>query len=185
MRAFNEELEEIIIQAIGHEVRRTILKIIASSETGALYTDLMTELGLPTGKLNYHLGKLEGLVEKNKERRYVLTPLGKQTMSVLNSITQNISSDYEKYVKTAQFAQKNTLHPILKSLIYIGIACISLVLFVWSFITYIVVTEGAPFIVYILLPILISLGIVVLGWLIYALKKTPQFLKRFEKRWLG
>ncbi|MFX1519752.1 MAG: hypothetical protein ACFFCD_07520 [Promethearchaeota archaeon] len=185
MKAFNEELEEIIIQALGHEVRRTILKIIALSETGALYTDLMTELGLPTGKLNYHLGKLEGLVEKNKERRYNLTPLGKQTMSVLNSITQNISSNYEKYVKIAQFAQKSTLHPILKSLIYLGIACISLVLFVWSFITYIVITEGAPFIVYILLPILIALGIVVLGWLVYALKKAPQFLKRFEKRWLG
>jgi len=185
MRAFNEELEEIIIQALGHEVRRTILKIIASSESGALYTDLMTELGLPTGKLNYHLGKLEGIVEKNKERRYILTPLGKQAMNILNSISQNIRSDYEKYVKTAQFAQKNTLHPILKSLIYIGIAFMSLILFVWSFITYIVVTEGAPFIVYILLPILIALGIGVLGWLVYALKKTPQFLKRFEKRWLG
>lgn len=185
MRTFNEELEEIIIQALGHEIRRTILKIITSSETGALYTDLMTELALPTGKLNYHLGKLEGIVEKNKERRYVLTPLGKQAMSVLNSIAQNISSDYEKYVTTAQFAQRSTLHPILKSLIYIGIACTSLVLFVWSFITYIVVTEGAPFIVYILLPILIALGIVVLGWLVYALKKAPKFLKRFEKRWFG
>lgn len=185
MRAFNEEIEEIIIQALGHEVRRTILKIINSSEKGSLYSDLMTELGLSTGKLNYHLGKLEGLVEKNIERRYILTPLGTNAMSLLHSITQNVGSDHEKYIKTAQLAQRNSLHPILKSFIYISIAFISLIIFVWSFITYIVITEGAPFIVYILLPILIALGFVVLGWLVYALKKTPQFLKRFEKKWFG
>ncbi len=185
MKEISEEIEEIIIQALGHEARRTILKIISSSEKGALYTDLMIELGLSTGKLNYHLRKLEGLVEKNKERRYVLTPLGRQTMSILNSITQTISSDYENYVKTAQRAQRSTLHPIVKSFIYISMAFISVILFVWGFLTYIVVTEGGPFIVYVLLPILLSIGFAVLGWLVYALKKAPKCLKRFEKRWFG
>lgn len=182
MKEFGAEIEEIIIQALGHEARRTMLKIINSSEKDASYTELMIELGLSTGKLNYHLRQLEGLVEKNNERRYVLTPLGRKATSLLSSITRNISSDEEKYLKAAQLAQKSILHPLVISPIYIGIAMVSVILGVWGYLTYIVVTEGGPPIVYILLPILLAIGFALLGWLIYALKRAPEHLKRFEKR---
>lgn len=182
MKDVDAELEEIIIQALGHEARRTMLKIINSSEKGASYTDLMIELGLSTGKLNYHLGQLEGLVEKNEERKYVLTFLGRKAMSLLSSITRNISPDEEKYLKAAQLAQKSVLHPLVKSFVYIGIAMVSVILFIWGHLTYIVLAEGGPPIVYILLPVLLAIGFGILGSLISALKRAPAYLKWLEKR---
>ena len=68
------EVGDMIIQALSHKERRELLKIISLSTTGSSYSELMGELGLPTGKLNYQLKQLEGLIEKNEERRYVLTP---------------------------------------------------------------------------------------------------------------
>ena len=179
------EIEEPIIQALGHESRRTMLKIISSSEKGVSYTELMVELGISTGKLNYHLKTLEGVVEKNKDQKYTLTPLGRRVMSLLSSITENIDPEYENYVKTARIAQRSTLHPFAKSLICIGIAWSSVVLVVWGYLTYIVITEGAPIVVYILLLALLLLGSAMLGWLIYALKTVPEIVKRFERRLLG
>jgi predicted transcriptional regulator len=185
MSEISAELEEAIIQALAHESRRTMLKIISSSEKGASYTELMVELGISTGKLNYHLKTLEGVVEKNKEQKYVLTPLGRRVMSLLSAVTENIDPKYENYVKTARLAQRSTLHPLAKSFIYIGIVWGALILAVWGYLAYIAITEGAPIIVYILLPALFILGSAMLGWLIYALKTAPEIIKRFERRLLG
>ena len=182
MKETGAEIEEVIMQALSHETRRTVLKMIDSNEEGTSYTELMLGLGLSTGKLNYHLGKLEGLVEKNSERRYVLTPLGRRAVSFLSSIARNIGPDEVNCIKTAQLAQRSNLHPLVRSSIYIGMAWISVILIVWGFLAYTVVTEGAPLIVYVLLPVLISLGFAGLGWLIYALKSAPEILKWFEKR---
>jgi len=74
MAGITVEVEDMIIQALGHKERREILKIISLNIAGSSYSELMGELGLPTGKLNYQLKQLEGLIEKNEERRYVLTP---------------------------------------------------------------------------------------------------------------
>lgn len=177
-----EEIEATIVQALCHEARREALKIINSNEKGASYTELMAELGLPTGKLNYHLRQLEGFVEKNSERRYVLTPLGRKATGLLASITQDVNSDLKRYMKTAQLAQRSSLHPLVKSSIYIAMAMISVILVVWGYLLYVFATEGAPVVVYALLPVLISIGFAILGWLIYALKSAPEYLKRFERR---
>ncbi|MEM2088476.1 MAG: helix-turn-helix domain-containing protein [Thermoproteota archaeon] len=86
MEEVNSKIEEAIIQALAHKARRNVLKIVRSSEGGVSYTELLNELGLPTGKLNYHLRQLEGLVEKTNEKKYVLTPFGEKAMSLLDSI---------------------------------------------------------------------------------------------------
>jgi hypothetical protein len=182
MQEIEQEVEEIIIQGLGHPARRTVVRIIHSAPNGALYTELLGELRLSTGKLNYHLGQLEGLIEKNKERRYVLTPLGEKAISLLDSIRGDMGPEYERYVKTAQRAQISTLTPLAKSLIYIGIMVVSVVLLVWGFLTYVVLTEGGPSFVFHLLPLLLAIGFVILAWLIYALKTAPEFLRRLEKR---
>jgi hypothetical protein len=176
------EIEDIIIQGLGNSARRSVLKIVDSMSNGASYTELLGELRLSTGKLNYHLGQLEGLIEKNKERRYVLTPLGEKAISLLNSITRDVGPEYERYVKTAQRAQTSTLNPLVKSLIYIGMTVISVILLVWGFLSYVVLTEGGPSFVFLLLPVLLAIGFVILGWLIYALRTAPEFLRRLEKR---
>jgi predicted transcriptional regulator len=180
-----DQIEGIIFQALAHQMRRTILKIAASDSKGVSYTELVTELGLSTGKLNYHLEQLSGFVEKNEERRYVLTPLGKKALNQLNLAKQEVSADDEKYVRTAGLAQKTSLQPAAKSFLSIGIVMTSVFVFVWAYIAYIAVTEGAPIIVYILLPVLIAVGLSLLGTLIYALRKTPEWVRRFERRFIG
>jgi hypothetical protein len=49
---YTSEVEELILQGIGHEERRNILKIIASSPEGVIYSEILHELHLNTGKLN-------------------------------------------------------------------------------------------------------------------------------------
>ena len=54
MKKLNSQVENAVFQALAHPMRRTILKIVSSTD-GITYSELITELQLPTGKLNYHL----------------------------------------------------------------------------------------------------------------------------------
>jgi len=47
---------------------------------------------------------------------------------------------------------------------------------------YLAITEGAPIIVYVVLPILLTFGICLIGAHIYIIKKTPYWVKRLEHR---
>ena len=98
---------------------------------------------------------------------------------------EEMSPDDEKYVRIVESAQKSSLQPTIKSFLLIGIAFSSIILVMWSYLTYIVITEGAPLIVYVLLPILIAIGLGLLGYLILALKKTPDWVRRLERRFSG
>lgn len=164
------EVEDMIIQALSHKERRELLKIISLSTTGSSYSELMGELGLPTGKLNYQLKQLEGLIEKNEERRYVLTPLGRKAVELLTVIKRDINVEYEKYIKAAHIAQKSTFQHFSKSLLIILICFTSLTLSLYGYMFYILATEGGPPLIYIILPILMTLVVAVLIWLLYALK---------------
>lgn len=108
------EIEEIIIQALGHEERRNILKIIEASERGVTYTSILGETGLDTGHLNYHLRNLEGLIERDDDRIYRLTPLGSKALRLLVGIDKEINGEVSKYVKTAKSSQESYFHPLVK-----------------------------------------------------------------------
>jgi predicted transcriptional regulator len=97
-----EDVEELIIQGLGHRERRNILKIISLTPQGAIYSDILGELGLNTGSMNYHLRQLEGLIERNDERRYHLTPLGKRALAVLGSMTDDLENGYEDYLQNVR-----------------------------------------------------------------------------------
>ena len=96
------DVEELIIQGLGHRERRNILKIISVAPQGAIYSDILGELGLNTGRMNYHLKQLEGLVERNGDRRYHLTPLGKRALTVLGSMTDDLENGYEDYLQNVR-----------------------------------------------------------------------------------
>jgi len=180
-----EQVENIIFQALAHPMRRTILKITAYRLEGVSYTDLITELGLSTGKLNYHLEQLKGFAEKNEKRFYVLTPLGKKALNQLNLIKEELTAEDEKYVRIAEASQKSSLQHALRLFLLVGIAFSSLIFLVCIFLAYVAITEGAPIIVYVLLPVLFAIGIGLLSSLILALKKTPDWVKRLERKLLG
>lgn len=119
MRSRKEELEERIIQGLAHIERRNILKIISLAERGAIYSDVLGELGLNTGKMNYHLRQLEGLVERDGDRRYHLTPLGKKALSVLHSMTENLEDGYEQYLKSAKINHDSLLSTYVNRWFYL------------------------------------------------------------------
>ena len=102
MDSRREDVEELIIQGLGHRERRNILKIISVAPQGAVYSDILGELGLNTGRMNYHLKQLEGLVERNGDRKYHLTPLGKRALTVLGSMTDELENGYEEYLSRAR-----------------------------------------------------------------------------------
>lgn len=180
-----DQIENIVFQALSHPIRRTILKIIASRTMGAPYTELIMELGLSTGKLNYHLEQLGGLIGKNDQRYYVLTSFGKKALNQLSLITRDLSPEDEKYIKIAEASQKSSLQPALKLFLIVNVVAAFTFLIVLSTVTYMVITEGAPLIVYVLLPILFAIGLGLTTSLILALKKTPEWVKRFERRFFG
>jgi len=177
-----EEIEEIIMQALCHETRRRILRIVGSGEKGASYTVLMNELGLPSGSLNYHLGQLEGLVERNKEQRYTLTPVGKRALNLLDSITADTSPDFEKYVKIARVARKGSWPPPARNFVYICILGVSAGTLVTAVLICLAVSEGASIAISGSLALVFLLEVLVLSLLIYALRVAPSLIGRFEKR---
>ena len=180
----NSQVENAVFQALAHPMRRTILKIVSSNDS-ITYSELITELQLPTGKLNYHLEHLEGLIEKNQDRHYILTPLGRKALNQLNLIKQETSNSDEKYVKTAEMAQKTSLQPTVRSLLLIGIGFSFIIVAIWGYIAFVALKEGAPVIVYVLIPVLITLGIGLIGSLTYALLKSPEWVRRLERRFIG
>jgi predicted transcriptional regulator len=181
----NEQIENVTFQALAHQTRRTIIRIVQSRNQGISYTELITELGMSTGKLNYHIEQLKGLIEKNNKQQYVLTPFGKKAIEHLNLIDQRISPDDEKYVKIAVLSQKMTLQPIVKALLTISIVLSAVLTAVWVYLFYIIIIEGAPIIIYGIMPVLIAVGFALIGILVYALVKTPVWIKRFEQRFFG
>ncbi|MCW3996577.1 MAG: hypothetical protein NWE98_10590 [Candidatus Bathyarchaeota archaeon] len=124
-------------------------------------------------------------MEKSSNNCYVLTSFGKKAVEQLDLVAARTSSEDEKYVKIASLSQKASLQPIVRVFLAIGVAMSAVVLSVWAFLAYIAITEGAPVIVYVLLPLLLAVGFVLLGSLIYALVRTPLWIKRFEHRLFG
>ncbi len=180
----SDEVEKVLFQALAHPMRRTIIKVMDANPKGMLYTELIMELGLSTGKLNYHLKQLEGIVEKNEEQRYVLTSFGKKALNQLKLARQEIGKEDERYVKIAERAQDTNLEPTVKTFLLLGIAVSLVFVFVWGYLGYIALVEGAPTIVYILLPILMTIGVGLIVTLIRALQKAPTWLRRFERRFI-
>jgi hypothetical protein len=59
---------------VGHPLRRNMVKIMG--ETGsASFTGLRTRLKASVGDLYYDIDLMEGLVARNENRKYILTPM--------------------------------------------------------------------------------------------------------------
>ena len=100
MKNKENELDDIIIKAIGHPERKNILRIVGSYPEGVNYTGILGESGLSTGKLNYHLGELEGFLDRNKDRLYSLSEIGKKAVATLNFINKDIDLNLLESVNT-------------------------------------------------------------------------------------
>jgi hypothetical protein len=92
-RELREDVEEVVLQALGNKERRNIIDVVAASEDGVLYSDILHELGVNTGKLNYHLKLLEDIIAKDDSRRYRLTDLGMKAVGLLKGITEDLDEE--------------------------------------------------------------------------------------------
>jgi len=176
-----KEVEDIILQAMGHSERRGIIRIIGVNPDGVTYSSILGETELNTGHLNYHLRNLEGVIEKRDDKLYRLTPLGLKALEMLNGLSKEIDSDVIHYVESAKSTSDGSIHPFVKGLLYIGIAGIGMVflasigLFVMS------LFQGGMLGLFVSLAMSTFTG-VILWVLVNALKTVPKFVRRLERK---
>ncbi len=176
-----EDREEIMLNALNHKTRRAILRLL-KDKPSVTYTQILDRTEIPTGKLNYHLKQLTGLIEKTVSDEYVLTPLGEKAVAILESIHTNGLDHYFEKVKEVQ---AKSMSPLMKGLLRGGIVVTVFLLGFWAFMGYLVITEGAPVPVMVMLVILYALGIGLLGFLIRAYKTAPAYIERVERQIFG
>jgi len=99
------ELDDLVIKVLGHRERKRILKIVGSYSEGINYTGVLGETGLSTGRLNYHLGELEGFLDRDEDRLYRLSPLGTKAVATLEFIKQDIDPSIFETVNTKRAAR--------------------------------------------------------------------------------
>ena len=185
-----EDVEELIIQGLGHRERRNILKIISVTHQGAVYSDILGELGLNTGSMNYHLKQLEGLVERNGNRRYHLTPLGKRALTVLGSMTDDLENGYENYLTQARTPRGSGIITWVNR--WFGLLVIStfsaflgLVAFVWTGIKGGTFTEVWYYYLAAIALVLIVLFVWLRGWVNREAEKIQRGWESFLDRLMG
>lgn len=126
-----DKVEDTVLRALGHGERRIILRIIESNVDGVRYSDILSETGLTTSKLNYQLRELDGFIGK-EEQLYNLTTLGRKAVGVLDYMGEDmngvdtgpsVEGERRKYVK-------NTLNKVYTiSLISIAVGPASVTYF--------------------------------------------------------
>ncbi len=174
-----ENREEILLNALAHGLRREIVRFI-KAKGSATYTQIMDKTELSTGKLNYHLKQLSGLLEKNASDNYVLTPLGEKAVVILEALNVSGLDEYFERMKKAQ-----TLSPFMRGLFRGGIVVTILVLAFWGFMGYMAYTEGAPLAVWVILAVLYGLGAALLVFLVNASRSVPAYIEKVERRISG
>lgn len=180
MKTQRDELEKALFQALAAAERREILRV-AARDQGATYTQILGELGMTTGNLNYHLKQLEGLLEKDEERRYRPTPLGAAALNALRSVSE-APAGADGYVEAARASQTGSVHPTVTNLLRFALAFNLLFLAIWGYIAYLVVAEGGPAFVLGVLGFLLAAGTLSLTWLIRGLRTAPEYVRRLERR---
>ncbi len=178
-----KEVEELVIQGIGNQERRSILRIIAAASEGVIYSEILHELDMNTGKLNYHLKLLEGLIERDESRRYHLSPLGLKAVSTLNGLTKNLDDvDLEMLVetKTSQDAFITDAVNLWSRLFILG--SISAFMGVVAFIHFNVSAGYSSQSTYLWLLLPAGVLVALYSWAEKVRKETPEKILRFLHR---
>ncbi|MFW9921172.1 MAG: winged helix-turn-helix domain-containing protein [Candidatus Thorarchaeota archaeon] len=175
----SREIEAAIFEALAHPARRDVIRLVAYGENGTSYTEILTELRLSTGRLNYHLKQLDGFIEKDERLRYHLTPLGERAMDLVNSLEKEDQNKLKEYVKTTT---KPSLMPTLKAIIIIQMVVVLAPIVVVSNLLYIEITTGGSVEQMLILTFFLGVAIALFLWLGYAIKNVPGFLKVLERR---
>jgi len=103
-----------LFEALGHPTRVKILRTLETKPMG--FAELKREVGIESsGHLQFHLGKLNGLVSTDAEGSYILTDDGREAIRVLKAIPTN--SDQIPLVRRAPKIRANWVVPLLAMLL--------------------------------------------------------------------
>ena len=104
-----------LFEALGHPIRVKILRTLESKPMG--FAELKREVGIESGgHLQFHLGKLTGLVGTTATGSYVLTDDGREAIRVLN-LTAKSSEEIAPTAKAVSLGKANWTIPILACLL--------------------------------------------------------------------
>jgi DNA-binding transcriptional ArsR family regulator len=82
----DEETYSVIFSALKHPIRRKIMRMLNTEQL--TYTQILTNLDIDTGHLNYHLEKMGELLAKT-EGRYRLSEVGKAALSLMGGVEES------------------------------------------------------------------------------------------------
>ncbi len=176
--------EDIIINALNHEIRREILRLLEHKPLS--YTNLLDYFTVSTGKLNYHIKLLTGFVQKDPNGNYELTKLGKNLLQILQNFNQIINEENTPLLKRAflsQFGGKGSFLQIrLVGGLYFKLIAISTIFILMITLTIFYVLNGVS-LLYVWPFIIMSLIIGITGfiWVFKQFKPAKQFTQRFDK----
>ncbi|MFX1260189.1 MAG: winged helix-turn-helix domain-containing protein [Promethearchaeota archaeon] len=106
----NQSVEDSYYYALGHELRRNIIKIIGENKYSS-FTNLKKELKVSTGTIYHHLDTLSQLIEQRKDKKYYLTEIG---IYAYNSLKDNI-----EIIEAPTTLDREFKSPILKALMFL------------------------------------------------------------------
>ncbi|UCE09459.1 MAG: helix-turn-helix transcriptional regulator [Candidatus Thorarchaeota archaeon] len=175
----HEEVEATVFEVLAHTVRRDILRLVAYSQDGASYTDMLGEFGSSTGRLNYHLKQMEGFIQKNGRLRYTLTPLGRAAADLMFSLRKGLPENAEKLVRVRT---PPSLMPALKFMAYLLMFVVSIPVIFIGMQLYDTVVAGGQLIDILLLIVPMAIGIAVFVWIGYMVRVAPGYLRVLERR---
>jgi len=84
--SFEEDTYSSIFTALKHPIRRNILRRLSTSS--ATYTELLNEIDIDNGLLNYHLDNMRELIRKRKDGTYTLSEFGKAGLNLIHRIEE-------------------------------------------------------------------------------------------------
>jgi len=113
-RSMSIPIEKVVIQAIAHEIRRNLLRLLHTEPYS--FTELMRIFNVSSGKLNYHLNQIAGFISKDKAtEKYKLTSLGQKAVKFLDEWHQNLSDTERALLYNAYTFQKTGVNKKKKS----------------------------------------------------------------------
>jgi len=73
--------------ALKHPIRRKILRII--NESPVTYTEILNQLSIDNGLLNYHLENMKDLIAKKEDGSYLLSEFGKAAVGLTQKVEES------------------------------------------------------------------------------------------------
>jgi DNA-binding transcriptional ArsR family regulator len=81
-----EDTYTTIFKAMQHPIRRRILRALSAAP--ASYTEILRDLNIDNGLLNYHLDALSTLITKDKEEKYTLSEFGRAAINLIRGVEE-------------------------------------------------------------------------------------------------